>query len=90
MIGCLAISKFGVAGVTRSYHCSAMNCKQRDVLRKAYVDAVDRPAEAVSKLVKSKNNHMDFKKAMAEVELAKGAPERNRLALKEHTESHGC
>jgi hypothetical protein len=81
----------GVAGVMRSYHCcGAMTCKQKGVLLKGYVDATDRQAKAVSKLVKSKNNHTDFKKAMAEVELAKGTSERARLALKEHTESHGC
>ena len=67
-----------------------MVCKQKDVLLNAYVDATDRQSEAVAKLVKSENNHTDFRKAMAEVEKAKGASERTRLALKEHTESHGC
>jgi len=67
-----------------------MICQQKDVLLNAYVDATDRQAEAVSKLVKSKSTHTDFRKAMAEVERAKGAAERSRLALKEHAESHGC
>ncbi len=67
-----------------------MVCQQKDVLLNAYIEATDRQARVVSKLVKSKNNQTDFRKAMAEVERAKGASERTRLALKEHTESHGC
>ena len=67
-----------------------MVCQQKDVLLNAYIEATDRQARVVSKLVKSKNNQTDFRKAMAEVERAKGASERARLALKEHAESHGC
>jgi hypothetical protein len=75
---------------TKSYHCDALLCQQKDVLLSAYIAATDRQAEAVTELVHSKHNQVDFRKAMTEVERAKGASERARLALKEHAESHGC
>jgi hypothetical protein len=60
------------------------------VLLSAYIEATDRQSEAVSVLVKAKVKSAAFRRAMTEAQGARMDAEHARIALKEHTQSHGC
>jgi hypothetical protein len=67
-----------------------MLCHQKDVLLNAYIEATDRQAEAVTELVKSRSEPKAFRKARTAAEEAQNHAEQARIALKQHTETHGC
>jgi hypothetical protein len=67
-----------------------MTCPQRDVLLNAYIKATDRQAEDIGALVKSKNKPNIFGAAMKRVEESRLEAERARIALRKHTDEHGC
>ena len=69
---------------------SPMPCDDRIRLLDAYMAAVDHHAVTVSELAKTYGKGMAFKEAFAIAELAEKDAETARLALREHTETHGC
>jgi hypothetical protein len=74
-----------------SYQTAAqMLCDEKTRLLDAYLAAVDRHAVTVSMLAKTHGKGAPFKKALANAEVARRNAETSRLALRDHTETHGC
>jgi hypothetical protein len=69
---------------------SPMLCPQRSVLLNDYIAATERQTEAVSALVKSKDNPQTLPKALTATEEAFGGTEQARILLRQHIETHGC
>ena len=69
-----------------------MPCEEKGRLLDAYVWATDRQAEAVKSLsaVVTQENHTAFRAAMEHAESARQDAEQARLALHQHSETHGC
>ena len=68
-----------------------MLCNKKTHLLDAYVAAVDHHAEMVSILSKTTEGHVGaFKTALANAEEARHDAETARLALNDHTKTHGC
>ena len=55
-----------------------------------YVAAADHHAATVSALSKTRGKEPAFTGALANAELAQDDAETARLALRDHTETHGC
>jgi hypothetical protein len=69
-----------------------MLCEEKGRLLDAYVTATDRHAEAVKSLsaVAAQDNRTAFMEAMEHAEDARQDVEQARLALHQHSETHGC
>lgn len=67
-----------------------MLCDDKTRLLDAYVAAVDSHAVTVSILSKTAGQGGAFEEALANAELAQEDAETARLALRVHTETHGC
>ena len=67
-----------------------MLCDDKTRLLDAYVAAVDSHAVTVSILAKTAGQGVAFEEALANAELAQEDAETARLALRDHTETHGC
>jgi hypothetical protein len=65
-------------------------CLKKDALLNIYVAATDRQAEAVSALVKSKDDSKAFRSAMTATAESRSDAERARVALRKHVKEHGC
>jgi hypothetical protein len=67
-----------------------MLCNEKTRLLDAYVAAVDNHAVTVSMLAKTYGKGEAFKEAFATAQQAGKDAETARLALRNHTETHGC
>jgi hypothetical protein len=67
-----------------------MLCDDKTRLLDAYLAAVDFHAVTVSILSKTARHGDAFEEALANAELAQEDAETARLALRDHTETHGC
>jgi len=67
-----------------------MLCDDKTRLLDAYLAAVDFHGVTVSILSKTAGKGGAFKEALANAELAQEDAETARLALRDHTETHGC
>jgi hypothetical protein len=67
-----------------------MLCDERTRLLDAYVAAADCHAVMVSILSKTRGKEPAFTEALANAELAQEDAESARVALRNHTETHGC
>jgi hypothetical protein len=67
-----------------------MLCSERTRLLDEYVAAADHHAVTVSQLAKTFGKGVAFEEALAKAALAQDDAESARLALQDHTETHGC
>jgi hypothetical protein len=67
-----------------------MLCEEKDRLLAIYIASADCHAQVVSQLSRVRNKPTAFRKALANAKSKRETAERARLALKEHTETHGC
>ena len=67
-----------------------MLCDERMRLLNAYMAAADCHAVRVSILAKTLGKGAAFEEAFANAETARDDAESARLALRDHTETHGC
>ena len=65
-------------------------CDEKTCLLNEYVAAVDHHAVTVGVLSKTGGKGAAFEEALAKAALAQDDAESARLALRDHTETHGC